>query len=68
MAFVCLFIVLFNVKDTEITEPPLSPAEREVVKSFGGWTSFMQSYGLKPHDSGDAREAKLIVERMAKGN
>ncbi|KAJ5817376.1 hypothetical protein N7447_009609 [Penicillium robsamsonii] len=29
-------------------QPPLTPAERVIVKAYGGWTSFMQSFGLKP--------------------
>jgi len=46
--------------------PPLSPAERQIVKSFGGWTAFMQIYGLKAQDSGDIQEAKSIVQTMAR--
>lgn len=43
-------------------EPPLTPAERAIVKSYGGWTSFMQSFGLKPWESDDAEEGKRILE------
>ncbi|CAK7229694.1 hypothetical protein SEUCBS140593_007333, partial [Sporothrix eucalyptigena] len=46
--------------------PPLTPAEREIVKSFGGWTAFMQCYGLKPYDDDDIQEAKAIVEEMVR--
>lgn len=45
--------------------PPLSAAERAVVKSFGSWTQFMQTYGLKPTDRDDIAQAKAIVQRMA---
>lgn len=43
-------------------EPPLTPAERAIVKSYGGWTSFMRSFGLKPWESDDAEEGKRILE------
>ena len=46
----------------------MRPAEREIVKSYGGWTAFMQSYGLKPWDSADADEALQIVRQMAKND
>lgn len=45
-----------------VTEPPLSPAERAIVKSYGGWTQFMMSFGLKPWESDDAEEGKRILE------
>ena len=47
------------------SEPPLSPPEREVVKSYGGWTQFMQSYLLNPADDDDVYEAKQIVAGLA---
>ena len=47
------------------SEPPLTPAERAIVKSYGGWTRFMQSFGLKPWDDEDADEGKKILEAFA---
>ncbi|KAI8593680.1 hypothetical protein BDZ88DRAFT_403379 [Geranomyces variabilis] len=49
---------------TDGLQPPLTPAEREVVKSYGGWTNFMQAYGLKPWESDDIAEAHAIVQQM----
>nr|XP_031862180.1 uncharacterized protein CI109_002142 [Kwoniella shandongensis]KAA5529252.1 hypothetical protein CI109_002142 [Kwoniella shandongensis] len=49
---------------TDGLTPHLSPAAKEVIKSFGGWTAFLQSYGLKPTDDDDAEEGRLIAERM----
>lgn len=48
-----------------ITEPPLTPAERAIVKSYGGWSQFMASFGLKPWDRDDADEGKRILESFA---
>lgn len=47
-------------------EPPLTPAEREISKSYGGWTSFMQSMGLKAHKDEDIGEAKAIISGLAR--
>jgi hypothetical protein len=41
--------------------PPCTPAERAIVKSYGGWTQFMHSFGLKPWDMDDMEEAKRIL-------
>lgn len=49
-------------------EPPLTPAEKKVVKSFGDWTEFMRTYGLKPTDAGDAKQAYAIVKMMAQAD
>ncbi|KAG6017202.1 hypothetical protein E4U43_002120 [Claviceps pusilla] len=46
-------------------EPPLTAAEREVRRSYGGWTNFMQSFNLKPWDSDDAEEGKAIIAALA---
>ncbi|KAL4803945.1 hypothetical protein BDV18DRAFT_162355 [Aspergillus unguis] len=46
-------------------QPPLSPAERAIVKSYGGWTGFMQSYGLKPWEQDDADEGLRILKALA---
>ncbi|KAJ5915857.1 hypothetical protein N7454_010998 [Penicillium verhagenii] len=50
---------------TDALQPPLTEAERAIVKSYGGWTQFMLSYGLKPHDLEDIEEAKAILEGLA---
>ncbi|KAF8876851.1 hypothetical protein BD779DRAFT_1559386 [Infundibulicybe gibba] len=31
-------------------------------ESFGGWTNFMHSYGLKPWNESDVEQGKQIVE------
>jgi hypothetical protein len=46
-------------------EPPLSPGARAVVRSYGGWTNFMLSMGLKPWKDDDAEEGKAIAEAFA---
>lgn len=48
--------------------PPLSPAERAIVKSYGDWTSFMHSMGLKPYEFDDIDEAKRILESFVAGD
>jgi hypothetical protein len=48
-----------------MTEPPLTPAERAIVKGYGGWTQFMMSYGLKPWDEDDVEEGKQILAVLA---
>lgn len=63
----CLVLVLVTCScPDDSQQPPLTPAERAVVKDFGGWTAFMHSYGLKPHDADDAAPAHQIVKQMAK--
>jgi hypothetical protein len=50
-------------------EPPgLSPAEKQVIKSYGGWTSFMTAFGLKPWKGEDAQEGLQIVRAFAQNN
>ncbi|OQD93320.1 hypothetical protein PENSOL_c033G01693 [Penicillium solitum] len=51
---------------TDALQPPLTPAERAIVKSYGGWTSFMQSFGLKPWENDDAEEGKRILEAFVR--
>ncbi|KAL4965350.1 uncharacterized protein BDV14DRAFT_200050 [Aspergillus stella-maris] len=46
-------------------QPPLTPAERTVVRSYGGWTNFLFSYGLKPWDQEDADEGLAILKGLA---
>lgn len=48
--------------------PPLSAAERSIVRASGGWTNFCLSYGLKPFDSGDCDEALQIVRAMVRAD
>ncbi|KAJ5511353.1 hypothetical protein N7453_003456 [Penicillium expansum] len=47
---------------SDALQPPLTPAERAIVKSYGGWTYFLQSFGLKPWETEDAEEGKRILE------
>jgi hypothetical protein len=47
------------------TEPPLSSGAEDAVKSYGGWTDTVQSYGGKAHDHGDIEETRQIAEKMA---
>ncbi|KAJ5238165.1 hypothetical protein N7489_008256 [Penicillium chrysogenum] len=51
---------------TDGLQPPLTPAERAIVKSYGGWTHFMQCFGLKPWERDDAEEGKKILEAFAR--
>ncbi|KAL3414100.1 hypothetical protein V8F44DRAFT_459360, partial [Aspergillus fumigatus] len=46
-------------------EPPLTPAERAIVQSYGGWTQFMICFGLKPYELDDVDEAKSLVASLA---
>ncbi|KAJ5545015.1 hypothetical protein N7535_006596 [Penicillium sp. DV-2018c] len=47
---------------TDCLQPPLTDAERAIVKSYGGWTAFMFSFGLKPFNDDDAEEAMAILK------
>ncbi|KAJ5521072.1 hypothetical protein N7463_001525 [Penicillium fimorum] len=51
---------------TDALQPFLTPAERVIVKSYGGWTYFMQCFGLKPWDDDDAEEGKKILEAFTR--
>jgi hypothetical protein len=44
--------------------PSLSREEYEIVKGYGDWTCFMQSYGLKAWDFDDIDEGKRILGAM----
>ncbi|KAL4915202.1 hypothetical protein BDW62DRAFT_203923 [Aspergillus aurantiobrunneus] len=46
-------------------QPLLTPAERAIVKSYGGWTQFLHSYGLKPWDREEAEEGLSILRALA---
>ena len=44
-------------------EPPISdPYMKATIKSYGGWTNFMLSYGLKPYEPDDVAESKAIIQ------
>ena len=45
-----------------LAEPPLTPTERVVVRSYGGWSNFLFAYGLKPWNTEDAEEGLLILK------
>ncbi|KAJ5156231.1 hypothetical protein N7492_009034 [Penicillium capsulatum] len=51
---------------SDALQPPLSPAEREIVKSYGGWTQFLASFDLKPWESDDAAEGKRFSKPSLK--
>ncbi|PWY90860.1 hypothetical protein BO70DRAFT_425794 [Aspergillus heteromorphus CBS 117.55] len=42
-------------------QPPLTPPQREIVKSYGGWTQFMLAFGLKPWEREDEEEGLRIL-------
>ncbi|KAM0750232.1 hypothetical protein T439DRAFT_326182 [Meredithblackwellia eburnea MCA 4105] len=50
---------------TDALAPPMTPKEREIVKSYGGWTNFMHSFGLKPFELDDVKEATSILKTFA---
>ncbi|KAE8357403.1 hypothetical protein BDV27DRAFT_139385, partial [Aspergillus caelatus] len=53
---------------TDCLQPPLTPAERSIVKSYGGWTSFLFSFGLKPYNDEDAEEGLMILKALTEDN
>ncbi|KAL4937979.1 hypothetical protein BDV06DRAFT_201937 [Aspergillus oleicola] len=50
---------------TDCLQPPLTPSERAIVKSYGGWTNFMIAFGLKPWNKDDAEEGVQIARTFA---
>ncbi|CAI7592309.1 unnamed protein product [Penicillium glandicola] len=52
---------------TDAVQPPLTPAERAIVKSYGGWTYFLMSFGLEPWEKDDADQGKRILEAFVRG-
>ena len=54
-----------NQSNRNQLEPPLTPAERSIVKSYGGWTYFLLSYGLKAYNDEDAEEGLMILKALA---
>lgn len=47
-----------------LPEPPLTPAERAIIKPYGGWSHFLASYGLNPADDDDAEEGLSILKGL----
>ncbi|PYH98705.1 hypothetical protein BO71DRAFT_283224, partial [Aspergillus ellipticus CBS 707.79] len=41
--------------------PLLTPAQRAIVKTYGGWTQFLLCFGLKPWNEDDAAEGVSIL-------
>lgn len=67
MDFVRLLIRFINLLRTVDSRsvPPFSTTEQEIVESYGGWTHFCASFGLKPWNDDDAEEALQIVRDFA---
>ncbi|CEL02385.1 hypothetical protein ASPCAL03556 [Aspergillus calidoustus] len=55
-------------QSSDCLQAPLTPAERAIVKSYGGWSQFLFSYGLKPWNTEEAEEGKRILESLASGS
>ncbi|BGP18118.1 hypothetical protein JCM10213v2_006169 [Rhodosporidiobolus nylandii] len=53
---------------TDALAPPLTPAERDIVKSYGSWTNFCASFGIKPWDADAAAEGKAILRAFVQGD
>ncbi|KAL4932300.1 uncharacterized protein BDV17DRAFT_287827 [Aspergillus undulatus] len=51
---------------TDSLQPPLTDAERAIVKAYGGWTNFLICFGLKPWNEEDAEEGVAIARAFAK--
>ncbi|KAE8326727.1 hypothetical protein BDV39DRAFT_176504, partial [Aspergillus sergii] len=49
---------------SDCLQPPLSAPERSIVRSHGGWTNFLLSYGLKPWNDEDAEEGLVILKGL----
>ncbi|KAJ5371632.1 hypothetical protein N7517_003638 [Penicillium concentricum] len=52
--------------DTDALQPFLTPAERAVVESYGGWTYFLLSFGLTVWEDDDAEKGLKIVEALSR--
>lgn len=48
-----------------VTDPPLNPTERDIIKSYGGWTEFLACFDLNPKEKDDVDEAMTIVKALA---
>ncbi|GAA5866938.1 hypothetical protein JCM8547_003923 [Rhodosporidiobolus lusitaniae] len=44
--------------------PSLTPAQRAIVKSYGYWTSFCHSFGIRPTDPTAREEGKAILKEL----
>ncbi|KAF7718687.1 Uncharacterized protein PECH_001466 [Penicillium ucsense] len=53
-------------ESSDCLQPPLTPAQRSIVKSYGGWTMFLRSFGLKPWNTEDAEEGLRILNALVK--
>ncbi|KAB8247642.1 hypothetical protein BDV35DRAFT_350355 [Aspergillus flavus] len=49
---------------SDCLQPPLLPQERSIVKSYGGWTNFLLSYGLKPWNDEYAEGGLMILKGL----
>ncbi|KAI5297069.1 hypothetical protein KEM55_005182, partial [Ascosphaera atra] len=49
-------------------QPPLTIEERAIVKSYGDWTSFMHSYGLKPQNLDESNQALRILRGLVEND
>ncbi|KLT39092.1 hypothetical protein CC85DRAFT_288916 [Cutaneotrichosporon oleaginosum] len=49
-----------------LAPPMASQTEKDIVKSYGGWTAFCLAYGCRPWDSESNDEAKAILKSMAR--
>jgi len=45
--------------------PRLTRTESAIVRDYGGWTRFLQSFELNPWDESDIKEGKRIVKELA---
>lgn len=41
--------------------PKHNEAERDVIKSYGGWTAFCNAHGYRPWDDEDAEDAEATL-------
>ena len=64
-SWIYVLLLCSNANDA-IQVPPMSKDARVVVQSYGSWTSFCHSYGLKPSETEQNEEARQIAESLAK--
>jgi hypothetical protein len=43
----------------------MTPAERKVLRSYGDWTNFCHSFGLKPYDLSAQEEGMAMFRSFA---
>lgn len=53
------------MSEADVIAPSLSSGAKDAVKSYGGWTDTVQTYGGKGHNQDDIEETRQIVEKMA---